>query len=101
VGPAQITQQSGIAWIVGWYALVSVVTVVVYAFDKSAARRGARRVRERTLHVLELLGGWPGALAAQQLFRHKRRKWSFFLVTWLIAAVHVGVIMTLWRRADS
>ena len=84
-------------WIVAWYAFMSVITLAVYALDKSAARRDTRRIRERTLHTLELLGGWPGALAAQQLFRHKRRKWSFFLVTWLIAAVHVVVIVTLWK----
>ena len=97
VGAALIIQRSPMVWIVGWYALMSVVTLAVYAADKSAARRGRRRVRERTLHWLELLGGWPGALVAQQLLRHKRRKWSFFLVTWLIAAGHVGVIvLCLW-----
>lgn len=72
------------------YAATSVVTIGVYALDKSLARRGARRVPERTLHALELCGGWPGALLAQQLFRHKRSKPSFFVVTWAIAAVHVA-----------
>ena len=87
---------SPIIWLAGMYVVMSLVTLGVYAADKSAARRGRRRARERTLHTLELLGGWPGALVAQQLLRHKRRKWSFFLVTWLIAAVHVaGIVMLL------
>ena len=68
------------------YSLMSVVTAAVYLLDKRLAIRGARRIPERTLHGLELLGGWPGALVAQQVFRHKNRKPSFFLVTWLIAA---------------
>ncbi len=72
------------------YSLMSVVTAAVYLLDKRLAISGARRIPERTLHALELLGGWPGALVAQQLFRHKNRKPTFFLVTWLIAALHIA-----------
>ena len=72
------------------YGLMSVLTAAVYSLDKRHAVRAARRIPERTLHTLELLGGWPGALAAQQVFRHKNRKPAFFLVTYLIAALHVA-----------
>lgn len=80
------------------YVVVSLATMGAYAWDKSAAGRGKRRIRERTLHAMEVLGGWPGALLAQQLFRHKRRKLSFLLVTWLIAAAHVGVWVSAFMR---
>ena len=40
------------------------------------------------MHGVELLGGWPGALLAQQMFRHKTRKLSYQLSFWLIVAVH-------------
>jgi uncharacterized membrane protein YsdA (DUF1294 family) len=40
------------------------------------------------LHLVELLGGWPGALVAQQCFRHKTRKLSYQMVVWLIVAAH-------------
>lgn len=51
-------------WLIpGFYLLLSGITWVVYALDKSAARRNQWRVRESTLHLLALLGGWPGALA--------------------------------------
>src|SRR4051812_42297299 len=72
------------------YAVMSVVTFAVYAFDKSRAARGGWRVRESHLHALALLCGWPGALLAQQVFRHKRRKVGFMLVTLLIVALHVA-----------
>jgi uncharacterized membrane protein YsdA (DUF1294 family) len=72
------------------YGALSALTAAAYFADKRRAARGDRRVRERTLHALELLGGWPGALVAQQLFRHKRAKPSFFLATWLSAALHVA-----------
>lgn len=77
------------------YTLMSGVTLVTYGVDKSAARRGRRRVPERRLHLLSLLGGWPGALAGQQLFRHKRRKRGFVAATWLIAVGHAA--LWVWR----
>ena len=43
---------------------------------------------EVRLHLFELLGGWPGALVAQQAFRHKTRKLSFQLVFWGIVLLH-------------
>ena len=64
-------------------------TFILYGVDKSAARAGRRRIPENTLHLLALLGGWPGALIAMPIFRHKRRKGSFVMVVWLIAMAHV------------
>lgn len=70
------------AWVVGWYGVVSVVCYAVYAWDKSAAVQGRRRVSEDTLLMLGLLGGWPGAIVAQQRLRHKSSKASFRAQFW-------------------
>jgi len=59
------------------YVVSSLVTFVAYALDKSAARRGRWRTKEGTLHLLAVVGGWPGALVAQQTLRHKSKKASF------------------------
>lgn len=59
------------------YLVGSVVAFFAYAHDKSAARRSQWRTPESTLHLLALFGGWPGALAAQRLLRHKSSKASF------------------------
>lgn len=72
------------------YLVMSLVAFAVYGWDKRRAGRGEWRVSERTLHGLELLGGWPGALVAQGFFRHKRRKLSFMVVYWLIVALHLS-----------
>jgi uncharacterized membrane protein YsdA (DUF1294 family) len=80
------------------YAAMSVLTLAAYGWDKRCAARGRRRVRERTLHACELLGGWPGALVGQQLFRHKRRKWAFLLVTAAIVLVHIAAWVCVMRR---
>jgi uncharacterized membrane protein YsdA (DUF1294 family) len=67
--------------IVFWgYLVASIVCFTTYAIDKSAARAGRWRTSEQTLHLLALLGGWPGALIAQNLLRHKSKKTGFLLV---------------------
>jgi uncharacterized membrane protein YsdA (DUF1294 family) len=72
------------------YVVASLVTFMVYAFDKSAAGRGARRTPEATLHMLALAGGWPGAILAQQLLRHKSRKAEFRSVFWVTVVLNVA-----------
>jgi uncharacterized membrane protein YsdA (DUF1294 family) len=72
------------------YGLMSLITFAVYCFDKRSARLGRPRTPEATLHVLEFLGGWPGALVAQRLIRHKNAKVGYQVVFWLIVAVHVA-----------
>ena len=80
------------------YVAVSVVTFVAYGLDKRRAGRADRRIPEIALHLLELCGGWPGALVAQQVFRHKRRKIRYLVVFWLIVALHLGVGAWLWAQ---
>jgi uncharacterized membrane protein YsdA (DUF1294 family) len=72
------------------YVLVSLVTFFCYWSDKRRAQMAQRRISENSLHLFELLGGWPGALLAQQVFRHKTRKLSFQLLFWLIVAIHLA-----------
>jgi uncharacterized membrane protein YsdA (DUF1294 family) len=69
---------------------LSILSYFYYARDKKAARSGAWRVPENTLHLLSLCGGWPGALLAQQKLRHKTQKTSFRGVFWLTVLLNVG-----------
>ena len=78
-----------VSWVpMAAYGVVSVVTFLLYWSDKRKARADAWRTPENVLHALELAGGWPGALLAQQLFRHKTRKVSFQVVFWFIVLLH-------------
>ena len=79
------------------YALASVASIVMYYLDKRAARLGRWRVRERTLHLIALCGGWPGALLAQRWFRHKTLDRSFRRVFFGIVALHVFAWATALR----
>jgi uncharacterized membrane protein YsdA (DUF1294 family) len=77
-------------WVDALYLGASVVCVVVYGIDKFAARRGGDRVPEAMLLSLGAIGGWPGAIVAQQLFRHKTVKCSFRVRFWLTVALNVA-----------
>jgi uncharacterized membrane protein YsdA (DUF1294 family)/cold shock CspA family protein len=75
------------------YIGLSVVTFLVYAIDKSAARHGRWRRSENSLHLFGLAGGWPGALLAQQLLRHKSSKASFVAGFWCTVVANVGAFV--------
>jgi uncharacterized membrane protein YsdA (DUF1294 family)/cold shock CspA family protein len=82
-------------WVLLTYLGVSVVTFGAYALDKSAARTQRRRVAETSLILLGMFGGWPGAILAQQLFRHKTAKLSFRAVFWVSVLINVFVFVAL------
>jgi uncharacterized membrane protein YsdA (DUF1294 family) len=73
------------------YLALSIGTFATYAWDKWRAKRGGDRTAEATLHLLEMLGGWPGALVAQTWLRHKSRKLSYQIRFWIIVACHIGL----------
>ena len=79
------------------YALMSAASFLVYWWDKDAAGAKRWRTEEGTLHLLDLLGGWPGALIAQQLFRHKTVKASFQAVFWITVLLNVAGMAWLVR----
>ncbi|VVP27421.1 hypothetical protein PS874_04036 [Pseudomonas fluorescens] len=70
------------------YGIVSGLAFLLYWSDKRKARLDRWRIPENVLHAVELAGGWPGALLAQQVFRHKTRKLSFQLLFWMIVLLH-------------
>lgn len=79
-------------WLLAAYALFSAVAFGMYGADKSAAVRGAWRTSETTLHTIVLLGGWPGALVARQVFRHKTTKQPFRTILWCTVVANCGAL---------
>lgn len=75
---------------------MSLITFLVYWKDKRAAVKGTWRTPEKTLHLLSLLGGWPGALIAQRMLRHKSRKFKFQFIFWLVVIMNcIGSVFIL------
>jgi uncharacterized membrane protein YsdA (DUF1294 family)/cold shock CspA family protein len=75
------------------YLGLSLAAFLLYAFDKSAAVSGRWRTAENTLHLFALAGGWPGALLAQQVLRHKTSKPGFVSVFWITVVLHVAAFV--------
>jgi len=78
-----------------YYLVFSAVTLLVYGIDKRAAINEDHRIPELVLHGFAILGGWPGALIAQQLFRHKTIKISFQLIFWITLILNCFVFYNL------
>lgn len=100
---AAIVASAALAWIPVWLAMVYVVMSLLafwaYARDKHVAETGGWRIPESNLQTLGLLCGWPGALVAQQRYRHKTAKTSFQATFWLTVVLNVlGVALLL--RSD-
>ncbi len=81
------------------YIIMSFCTIMLYAFDKSAAMNNRWRTPENTLHLFSLLGGWPGALIAQSLFRHKSRKSGFLVSFWITVIINIGLV--IWSMTEQ
>jgi len=76
-----------------------VVSFVAYAIDKVAAQKGNWRTPEATLHLMSLVGGWPGALISQQFLRHKSSKTKFKVM--YKATVLLNVVISIWLLTRS
>jgi uncharacterized membrane protein YsdA (DUF1294 family)/cold shock CspA family protein len=83
--------------ILGVYLASSVLAYTAYVMDKAAAESRRWRIAEDTLHIWGLIGGWPGALFAQQRLRHKTSKTSFqvmFGITVILNCAALGWLMS-------
>ena len=88
------------------YGFFSAVSMLWYGTDKAAARQGTRRTPEATLHIVDIVGGWPGGLVARHLFSHKTTKQPFRTAFWgtvVVNCIAVGLIVVAqpWTLLDS
>ena len=87
--------------VLGLYLLASAVAFFAYALDKSAARNSEDRISEATLQLFSLIGGWPGALVAQRVLRHKTKKRSFQIEFWVTVMLNCGALGWLFTAPGT
>lgn len=84
-------------WLYGTLTVLSAATCLAYFLDKRRAKANTWRIPELHLHLLELMGGWPGAWIAQRHLRHKSSKPSYQVVFWIIILIYqVVALESLW-----
>lgn len=71
--------------------LVNLLTFVAFWQDKRCARRGDRRISERSLLKLAAIGGAAGAVLGQRLLRHKTHKQPFRTRLMVIATIQAAL----------
>lgn len=78
------------AWL---YFSTSAAAFIAYGIDKSAAKKNRNRISEDSLLIWGIIGGWPGALIGQQVFRHKTIKTSFQISFWISVIINCAVLV--------
>jgi len=82
--------------LIGLYFLsINLISGLVFSIDKNAAKKGHRRVPERTLHMLEIMGGVFANIFLMFTIRHKNRKFSYWgwtmlvLIGWVVMLIYI------------
>lgn len=83
-----------------WCLLASLILFLTMGADKGRAKKGKRRIAEKTLFAWALLGGAPGGWLGMKVFRHKTKHWYFKFGFPLLAILEAAGIAALliWRQ---
>jgi uncharacterized membrane protein YsdA (DUF1294 family) len=74
-----------------WLIIASIITFLVYGFDKAQSKGRGWRVPEVILHGMALVGGFPGGWAGRSVFHHKTQKGFFTFVLAMSTLIHAGI----------
>lgn len=84
-----------------WIFGVNAITAIFYVNDKTMSRiKNASRTPERNLHLMGILGGWPAALLAIQILRHKSSKPDYIFTVWATAVANIGILFMAIDKAS-
>lgn len=73
-------------------AAANLISFALMGVDKSRARKGQRRIPEKTLFLAAGCFGALGGVAGMQVFRHKTKHWYFQLFFPLMLAAQAVVV---------
>ncbi|MBQ4559479.1 MAG: DUF1294 domain-containing protein [Tyzzerella sp.] len=77
--------------------LVNVIAFFLYGIDKWKARKDLRRIPERVLLEIAVIGGSVGAYVGMHLFRHKTRKVKFSVGVPIIFFIQIGILLYIYH----
>ena len=79
-----------------YLAVMTILGFALMGTDKSRARNGKWRIRERTLFLFSLLGGSIGTLTGMYVFRHKTKHWYFVIGMPLILVAQLALVLWIY-----
>ncbi len=88
-------------YLFGYLFLINIISGIIFWWDKRKAIQSKKRIKERTLHFYELLGGVFSILFLMYKIRHKNQKRSYFMITYCIALVWIGVVSLIVFKFKS
>ena len=78
--------------LVYYLVLVNLAAFIIYGADKSYAKKGARRIPEKTLLLWAWIGGSIGALLGMKVFHHKTLKPKFAVTVPILLVLELAII---------
>ncbi len=81
-----------------YFLVISLISVIVCCYDKIAARYNKRRIRERTLIILSLIGGAVAMFSTMRIIRHKTKHTKFMLGLPLIILLQIAIVLLIYRK---
>lgn len=82
-----------------YFVIISIISAILFAYDKHAAKKHKWRIPEKVLHTTELLGGVFVIIPLMYLIHHKSRKSSYYLITYFVLILWLGAIYLFSRYA--
>ncbi len=79
---------------------LSVITFVMYGIDKLLSKIGKVRTPELILHLLAVLGGFPGGWAGMLFFHHKTKHSDFWAILAFSTFVHAVLAYYLFLMGN-
>lgn len=80
-----------------WLVAINLAAFFAMVADKKNAQQRKRRIPEKTLFALALLGGSAGAWVGMYWMHHKTRHWYFVVGMPLILAAQLVLAYTIRR----
>ena len=80
------------------FLVMGIVTFAAYGIDKRAAKKGQRRIPEKTLWLMNICGGFVGGWLGMFTFNHKTRHASFYVVQAFSLILWVLLWSILWVK---
>ena len=81
-----------------YFIVISVISVVVCAYDKVMAKKKKRRISEKTLFALSVFGGSVAMFFTMCLIRHKTNHLRFMLGIPLIITLQITLLLLILKN---